>query len=48
MKILIELPTWLGDATMASPAIENLLRYYENSEITLLGSPISIEILKNH
>jgi len=27
MKILIELPTWLGDAVMATPAIENLANY---------------------
>ena len=25
MKILIELPTWLGDAVMATPAIENII-----------------------
>jgi len=48
MKILIELPTWLGDAVMTSPAIENLINYYDDVEITLLGSMISIEALKNH
>ncbi len=48
MRILIELPTWLGDASMASPAIKNLLNYYNNAEVTLLGSYISIAILKNH
>ena len=48
MRILIELPTWLGDATMSTPAIENLITYYGGADITLLGSSISIEILKNH
>jgi heptosyltransferase-2 len=48
MKILIELPTWLGDAVMTTPAIENLIYHFKKSEITLLGSFASIEVLKNH
>jgi len=48
MRILIELPTWLGDAVMSTPAIENLVNYYDESEIILIGSFISIEALKNH
>ena len=48
MRILIELPTWLGDAVMTTPAIENLVNYYDESEIILIGSFISIEALKNH
>ena len=48
MKILIELPSWLGDAVMATPAIENIVNYYNQAEITLVGSFISIEALKNH
>ena len=48
MKILIELPTWLGDAVMTTPAIENLSSYYDKPEITLIGSFISVEMLKNH
>ena len=47
MKILIELPTWLGDTIMASPAIENLATHFENPEITLIGPYTSIEVLKN-
>ena len=27
MKILIELPTWLGDTVMTTPAIENLVNF---------------------
>ena len=48
MKILIELPTWLGDTVMATPAIENLVNHYNNVEITLLGSFVSIAAFKNH
>ena len=48
MRILIELPTWLGDAVMTTPAIENLVNYYDESEVILIGSYISIEALKNH
>lgn len=48
MKLLIELPTWLGDGVMTTPAIENLVKHYDNVEITLTGSSISVEALKNH
>ena len=48
MRIAIELPTWLGDAVMVSPAIENLVNFFKDLEITLIGSFISIEALKHH
>ena len=48
MRILIELPTWLGDAVMATPSIENLVNLYKDSEIILIGSIIAIDALKNH
>jgi len=48
MRVLIELPTWLGDAVMATPAIENLINLHKDSEVVLIGSPIPIEIFKNH
>ena len=48
MRILIEIPSWLGDAVMATPAIENLINYYDKSEIILIGSFLSTETLKNH
>ena len=47
MKILIELPTWLGDTVMVTPAIENILNHYDNPEITFLGSFTSLEVLKH-
>jgi len=48
VRILIEPPTWLGDAVMATPTIENLANFQNEVEITLIGSFASIEVLKNH
>ncbi len=48
MKLLIELPTWLGDTIMATPAIENLLKTFIDYEVTIVGSFVSTEIFKNH
>jgi heptosyltransferase-2 len=48
MKILIELPTWLGDCVMATPAIENIVNFNNDVQITFIGSFVSIEALKNH
>jgi heptosyltransferase-2 len=48
MKLLIELPTWLGDCVMATPAIENIVNFHNNVEITFIGSFVSIEAMKYH
>ncbi|HIP30369.1 MAG TPA: glycosyltransferase family 9 protein [Sulfurospirillum arcachonense] len=48
MKILIEVPTWLGDAVMTTPAIENLIHSFPDAKITLFGSFISTQALKAH
>ena len=48
MKILIILPNWLGDAIMATPAIELLSTYYPDANFTFVGSYVSIEALKHH
>jgi heptosyltransferase-2 len=48
MKLLIEIPTWLGDAIMVTPAIENLLNHYPNASVTILGSFVATSIFKNH
>jgi len=48
VKILIVLPNWLGDAVMATPAIELLSKEYKNAEFTFVGSYVSIEALKYH
>jgi len=46
LKIIIELPTWLGDAVMTSPAIKNIISKYPKCEITLIGSFVSVNALK--
>jgi heptosyltransferase-2 len=48
MKILVILPNWLGDAIMATPAIELLSKHYPNASFTFVGSYVSIEALKYH
>ncbi|WP_201354018.1 lipopolysaccharide heptosyltransferase II [Hydrogenimonas urashimensis] len=48
MKILVELPTWLGDAVMTTPALENLFAAYPDAHITLVGSYVATEALKAH
>jgi len=48
MKILIELPTWIGDTVMATPAIENVVNTYPDSEIFFLGQIPSIDLLIFH
>jgi len=48
MKILIILPNWLGDAVMATPALEALCVIYPKAQLTLVGSYVSIEALKHH
>jgi len=48
VTLLIILPNWLGDAVMATPAIEALCTIYPEAELTLVGSFVSIEALKYH
>ncbi len=48
MKILIILPNWLGDALMATPAIEVLSNTYPDAKFTFIGSAVSVEVLKYH
>ena len=48
MRVLFELPTWLGDCVMATPAIENIVNFDNEAEITFIGSFVSIEAMKNH
>ena len=46
MKLLIEPPTWLGDAVMASGAIKEVIKYFNAKEVIFLGSFVSIELFK--
>jgi len=48
VKILIVLPNWLGDAVMATPAIDLLSKKYPDAEFTFVGSFVTIEALKHH
>ena len=48
MRILIELPTWLGDAVMTTPAIENLLSNYNIPQVTIIGSSASVAVSYTH
>jgi len=48
MRIIIELPTWLGDCVMCSPAIINILKAYPNSEIIFIGSNMTIALFERH
>ena len=48
MKLLIELPTWLGDAVMATPAMENMVKSYPECEIIVFGSFLSTQLFYDH
>ena len=48
MRLFIELPTWLGDAIMTTPTIENIIEHYPHADITLFGSFVSTEALRIH
>ena len=48
MKILIELPTWLGDCVMVSPAIDHITSEYPDANFYFIGSDISINLMKEH
>ena len=46
MKILIVLPNWLGDALMATPAIEHLAKLFPDAKFTFVGSFVAVEAIK--
>ena len=48
MRILIELPSWLGDAVMASAAVENLCLNLQGAKIVFFGSFASVNLYENH
>ncbi|MCT7588788.1 glycosyltransferase family 9 protein [Aliarcobacter butzleri] len=47
-EIFIEIPSWLGDAIMATPAIDNLIITYPDAQITLLGSFVSTQAFQGY
>ena len=48
LKILIELPTWLGDCVMVTPAIEALVGLHPDSHIVCVGSAASVAVISPH
>lgn len=48
IKIFIEIPTWLGDAVMTTPAIENIVEASNDVELTIFGSYVSSRLFVNH
>jgi len=44
-RVLVVLPTWLGDTVMAVPCLRALRRRYARAEIHLLGRPLLRELL---
>ncbi|CAM2784757.1 lipopolysaccharide heptosyltransferase II [Helicobacter burdigaliensis] len=48
MNILVRLPNWLGDAIMASYALELLYQSYPNARFYLVGSKVACELYSNH
>ncbi len=47
-KIFIEVPIWLGDAVMSTPAVLNIIKTYPDAKIILLGSFASSKIFENY
>jgi heptosyltransferase-2 len=47
-KVLIEVPTWLGDCVMTTPAIENIVNFHPDANITIFGSAISTRVFEHH
>jgi len=48
LKIFIEIPTWLGDAVMTTPAIENIVKTYPKAKLTIFGSYVSTKLFLHH
>lgn len=46
-KILIRMPNWLGDAVMATPAVDTIIKESPDAELYLLGSKGVCEIFKH-
>jgi len=44
----IEIPTWLGDAVMTTPAIENIVKTYPDAQLIIYGSFVSTRLFIHH
>lgn len=47
-RILVRLPTWVGDAVMATPALRALRAAYPRAEIAVEGRPVLEDLLRGH
>jgi len=47
MKIFIEIPSWIGDCVMFTPALKNLQNHFYKSEIFLFGNKNCLELFKH-
>lgn len=47
MRILIELPDFIEDTVLITPAIENLLKHYRDAHITFIGTNVSSKFFQN-
>lgn len=45
---IIELPTWLGDSVMTTPALENILKNKKAIRIVLIGNNLVLEVFREH
>ncbi len=48
MHLIIEPPTWLGDAVMASGAIKKLIMHLNPSKVTLFGSKVAVSLFPEY
>ena len=46
-RVLIELPTWMGDCVMSTPAIKTLLKVNPDVKLDFIGPDSSLQLLKN-
>lgn len=44
LRVLIRLPTWLGDSVMCTPALDNLRRHLPAAKFVVLGSPSALQM----
>ncbi len=47
-KLLIEVPTWLGDCVMATASIENIVKTYPDVKITIFGASVATAVFEEH
>lgn len=47
MKILIRMPNWIGDAIMATPAVDSIKKAYPNAFLYLLSTKNVCEVFEN-